>query len=388
MTTPTKNAIARREPDDPYAVTGVIGQGEDIAAKNHYALTMPIGQILQSPEARAQIQALLPEGADFERVIIEVHRAATNNPDILKCTPASIINAVGTAVQTGLQIGREIHLVPVSGKLQAWNDYKGDITLVLWSGAARHVDAQAVYSGDTFEFELGDSPWVKHRPQIDPAKRGKLIAAYCIAWLNSMGTLKKIVVMPLADIEKIRKNSKSWNPDKVRDCPEWYAIKTTVHRNCKMLPKNRRLATVLAMLDSREQADQVSEELDPANRVDPLAEAPAITYPLRDRQLSDGEVHDQRASAPRVKSAEDDSARQQAAPEPTGAGDLFTEPQKSTPTIYELAGSINKLVKHPRISETQRKQFTERAASATSAEQLSEIMGEIETQIAGGEGPL
>jgi recombination protein RecT len=240
-----------------------------------YALRSPTAAVLNTDEARAHIVPLIARGVSWEEVLLEVNRAATINPDILRCDSQSIIMAVGMAVQTGLVIGKTIHLVPVSGKLQAWTDYKGDIELVLASGAARAVDAQAVYEGDVFEYELGDSPFVKHRPVLG-AKRGKLIGAYCIAWLNITGTLKKISVMGIDQIEKIRAKSRSWSPSKVAECPEWYAIKTAVHRNCKALPKNRRLAQVLALFEHQDRIDdaEVEEmELNPANRVDTPATA-------------------------------------------------------------------------------------------------------------------
>lgn len=232
-----------------------------------YALRSPTAAVLNTDEARAHIVPLISRGVSWEEVLLEVNRAVSVNGDILKCEPQSIIMAVGIAVQTGLVIGKTIHLVPVSGKLQAWTDYKGDIELVLGSGAARAVDAQAVYEGDFFEYELGDTPYVKHRPVLG-AKRGKLIAAYCVAWLNGVGTLKKITVMALDQIEKIRAKSRSWSPSKVAECPDWYAIKTAVHRNCKALPKNPRLAKVLALFDHQEQLDADDAELDPANRVE------------------------------------------------------------------------------------------------------------------------
>ena len=191
-----------------------------------YALSSPIAKILQSPEALALLIPLVPHGVELEQLLFEVVKAATNNPEIQDCTHASIIQAVGTAIQSGLVIGKTIHLVPVNKKvgngyekrLECWTDYKGDIELVIWSGAARHVDAQCVYEGDYFEFEQGDSPRVVHRPAL--TNRGAIIATYCIAYLNGTGTLKKVVVMPLEDIEKVRKNSKQWSPEKFKVCPD------------------------------------------------------------------------------------------------------------------------------------------------------------------------
>lgn len=240
-----------------------------------YALTSPVGKILSSEQAKAVIMPLLPHGVEFERVIVEVHRAAATNADILKCSPESIILAVGKAVQTGLEIGRTIHLVPISGKLQAWNDYKGDIELVIRSGAARAIDGQAVYENDTFEYELGDAPWLKHRPAKLGQSRGRMIGAYSVAFINITGTLKKIAVMSMQEIEAIRSKSRAWSPKTVAECPEWYAIKTAIHRNCKALPKSEALARVLAMFDQQDDADH-GEDLNPANEVQPTSKVDGL----------------------------------------------------------------------------------------------------------------
>lgn len=265
--------VARKLPSDPMPYD--LNPVPLTNTEKPYALKSPIAQILESDAAKAVIVPLIPKGVDWQEVVIEVYRAYTVNNDIGKCTPQSIAMAVGTAVQTGLRIGKTIHLVPVNTKvskkgepdryeqrLQAWTDYKGDIELVVRSGAARHVDAAVVYRGDAFEYELGDTPFVKHRPEIDATKRGPMIAAYSIAYLNGFGTLKKITVMPLADIEKVRKGSKQWSPEKVPQCPDWYAMKTAIHRNCKTLPKNEKLARVIALFDRQEAADRGDEAFD------------------------------------------------------------------------------------------------------------------------------
>ena len=49
--------------------------------------------------------------------------------------------------------------------------------------------------------------------------------------------------LTLAEVEETRKKSRSWGPDKVRDCPEWYGCKTATRRLLKLLPKNPKLAS-------------------------------------------------------------------------------------------------------------------------------------------------
>lgn len=270
-----------------------------------FALRSKIGQVLMTQQAHAAIAALVPHGVDYEVVVAEAYRATVKNPDILKCTPESIIDAVAIVVQTGLTIGKTIHLVPVKDKdvekLQAWNDYKGDVELVLRAGAVKSIYAHPVYEHDVFHVELGSSPSIVHRPVMDPKKRGGLIGAYCIAVMNVAGTIRQVEWMPLDDIEKVRANSRAWKPAKVPVCPSWYAVKTVFHKMCKVLPKSDRMAQIVAIQERQLQQDAevvdaeiTDAPLNPADRIDapasPAAAEPAEpapqAYPLRPRTLA------------------------------------------------------------------------------------------------------
>jgi phage RecT family recombinase len=273
-----------------------------------FALQTKIGQILMTRRAHAAIAALVPHGVDYEIVVAEAYRAAVKNPDILKCTPESIIDAVATVVQSGLTIGKTIHLVPnrtkVKGEknedgsdkyidlLQAWNDYKGDVELVLRAGAARAVYAHAVYQNeiaqDRFSVTLGTNPDIVHRPFLDSTKRGALAGAYAVAVMDAHGRVKTVVWLTLADVEKVRANSRSWKPGKVAVCPDWYAIKTAFHALCKVLPKSEATAKILAIQERQQlqDAEEIEAEITDASPATSSAEAttadaPAESYDLR-----------------------------------------------------------------------------------------------------------
>lgn len=303
---------AQQKPEPGVPGTGVTVHSAEAPALR-YELRSPIADILRSDAALSVIGPFIPHGLDYSVVISEVYRAGVKDPKILKCTPASIVDAVSTVVQTGLVVGRTIHLVPTSvnvapkgatkkyeDRLQAWTDYKGDIELVVRSGAARHVDGHAVYDGDIFEVTLGSNPDVVHRPNLDPAKRGKLKGAYSIAFLNGSGTLRKVTWMPIADIETVRAKSKSWNSDNVPVCPEWYAIKTAIHKNCKTLPKNEKLARVIAIFDRQDALD--AGEILPGEGIslDPAKQIPGQVLGLTGHALPGDKDH-----SPYVATAED-----------------------------------------------------------------------------------
>lgn len=101
------------------------------------------------------------------------------------------------------------------------------------SGDIATWDVQAVYENDAFEFQLGDTPFIRHKPTL--GEPGKLVAVYSIATLKS-GEISRDV-MSVGAVEKIRTKSRGrntpWND------PIFYAEmakKTVARRHSKVLP--------------------------------------------------------------------------------------------------------------------------------------------------------
>jgi phage RecT family recombinase len=182
-----------------------------------------------------QFRAALPAHIPVERFQRVIMTALQNNPDLIKCERASLWNSAMKAAQDGLlPDGREGAIVPYQGKAQ-WLPMIGGIRKkVRNSGELSTWDVHAVYEKDHFEFELGDSPFIRHKPSLD-ADKGKLIAVYSVATLK--GGEKSRDVMSVSDVEKIRAKSRAkagpWSD------PTFYpemAKKTVARRHSKVLP--------------------------------------------------------------------------------------------------------------------------------------------------------
>ncbi|MDB4892194.1 MAG: RecT protein [Gemmatimonadetes bacterium] len=227
--------------------------------------------LLESEQARQIIEPMLPPGVDYRRVVQEVYMAGKDNPDLLTCTRESIVRAVARAESWGLTIGETVHLVPFNVKVkeqgqadrwekrcQALQDYKGKIELIVRSGSARSVDADNVYENDLFEYEQGAHPICRHRPVLDPAKRGAFLGSYALARLR-FGNVK-VTFVPASEIEAVRQRySKQW---KNGELPYWYGPKTAVHRLAKMLPKSEKLARVMKAFLEEELDEQLVGVID------------------------------------------------------------------------------------------------------------------------------
>lgn len=207
----------------------------------------PVIKLFTSDKAREIIQAFVPEGVNLDRVAASVLLAIKNDKTgaLKKCTPESLVLGVARIQQWGLELGVTAHLLPFKGEATPVADYKGLAELMIGSGAIRFIDTKVVYEGDAFEYRLGLDAKLNHTP-CARVKRGPITHAYAILHLP-FGRLV-FDVMTAEDIDEIRQTySKQW---KAGPLQPWYAKKTIVRQISKLVPKNPRLAKVLAVIDA------------------------------------------------------------------------------------------------------------------------------------------
>lgn len=173
-------------------------------------------------------------------VLVEVDKI----PALEKCSVKSVIGSAVEIARMGLEIGGTLgdaFILPYGKKAIPVVGYKGLVNLVMRSGLVKHVDAQAVYENDLFDYELGTDPWVKFRPNLK--SRGELLCFYAAAVLASGG--KVVEVMTLEQVNSIRDKSSGYQYAKangITDNP-WmtnYAEmgrKTAIRRITKRVPK-------------------------------------------------------------------------------------------------------------------------------------------------------
>ncbi|NUO65779.1 MAG: hypothetical protein HOQ34_19630 [Gemmatimonadaceae bacterium] len=241
------------------AVTTTNEQPREITARDLPAV------IRTSATARKQLEAFLPEGVSLERVAASVDMALRKAraehrgqglSALESCEPASVLLAVAKIQQWGLEIGETAHLVPFGKSCTAIADYKGLAELMIASGAARMVESHCVYEKEPFRLKRGTTTEIEHQPIQDPKARGPMVGAYAIVHLR--GGLSLVEYMAATEIDAIRQEkSKQW---KSGPLPEWYARKTVIRRAAKYVPKNPRLAKMLAEID-RESVIDVPEAL-------------------------------------------------------------------------------------------------------------------------------
>lgn len=251
-------------------------------------------------ERRADFSNALPAHipvARFERVVMT---AIQNNLQLLDAPRRELFNACVKAAQDGLlPDGREGALVcrpSRNGVTVTWQPMIAGIRKkVRNSGEIATWDVQAVHENDAFEFELGDEPFIKHRPALKD--RGELIAVYSVATLKSGE--KSRDVMSVDDVNRIRDRSDAWRAykaGKIKSTP-WatdyaeMAKKTVARRHAKVLPMSTDLDDLIrrddALYNFEGEGDAVAKDITP-QRKSIAAKLDALAGPDDD----DGDVID------------------------------------------------------------------------------------------------
>lgn len=228
-------------------------------------------------KSKQQIRLALPTHMSPDRMLRVAMTSVQKNPDLLDCSPESLMGAIIQSAQLGLEpdgVLGHAYLVPYGKVCTFIPGYKGLLQLARRSGEISTILAEVVHSKDVFEFELGINPKLKHIP-TDQEDEGEFIAAYAVAKLKDGGV--QFVVMRKNAIEKIKKRSAAgtkgpWTSDYEEMCK-----KTVLRRLCKLLPCSVELERAVA-LDERAEIGLPQEiELDlPSENVTPQSKLDAV----------------------------------------------------------------------------------------------------------------
>ncbi|MCY0910900.1 recombinase RecT [Massilia antarctica] len=134
---------------------------------------------------KGQIALALPKHITADRMVRLAMTSFSQNAALQKCDMHSIFASVVIAAQLGLEIGvgGQGYLVPYKGKATFVPGWQGLVDLVSRAGRAT-VWTGAVYSGDNFDWALGDNPFVKHQPKGDADDWQSITHVYAIGRVN------------------------------------------------------------------------------------------------------------------------------------------------------------------------------------------------------------
>lgn len=197
---------------------------------------------------RDQIQKLLPAGLDVDRFMQIAWGLVRRNPNLLDCTPESIIAGIGQGASLGLSFDPvlgQAFLVPYRNKkkggvreAQFQAGYRGLANLAYRSNRIVKIYAEVVHKLDKFEAIDGTEQKIIHVKNfgVDREIEEEWIGAYAVAVTKEGATFSKYLTA--AEIIKRRSVSKSAEYEdsiwKVHPKEMW--LKCPVRALAKLLP--------------------------------------------------------------------------------------------------------------------------------------------------------
>lgn len=202
------------------------------------------------------------------KFLSSVVASVQRNPELLNCTPHSLINSFIIMAQLRLMpssVSGEAYVLPYKNKngteAQFQLGYQGLVTLFYRAGI-KSIVADIVYDKDSFTYTNGE---ITHSPDVFSDDRGNAKGAYVIIELNTGGKVSK--VMSRKEILQIGEQfSKSFKTDfspwKEKNDPQlWMWKKTVLKQTAKLVPKNEIINQAIAE-DNRDSV--IADRLDPA----------------------------------------------------------------------------------------------------------------------------
>lgn len=204
---------------------------------------------------KPQIALALPRHLNADRMARLALTQFSTNAALQECDSNSIAGALITAAQLGLEIGvnGQAYLIPYKGKATLVPGWRGLVDLVNRSGRAT-VWTGAVFEGDAFDYALGDSPFVKHKPG-DEDSADALLYVYAIGRVRDA----QQAVVEVWPMSKIWKHRDRFNKVGKRhysfEHPEMYARKIPLLQVLKYMPSSIELSTAMTMSEAADSGE-------------------------------------------------------------------------------------------------------------------------------------
>lgn len=209
-----------------------------IVEKKEVSAVQAMGDLLK--RMHAQIEKALPSVITPERFTRIALTAYSRNEKLQECTAESFLGSMMQAAQLGVEPNTPLgqaYLIPYRNRgvmeVQFQLGYRGMIDLAYRSGEVQNIQAHEVYENDTFEYELGLNPKLRHVPALKD--RGDVILYYAVFKLTNGGV--GFEVMSKEDVEAFaKKKSKTYGTGPWQSDFDAMAKKTLVKRLLKFAP--------------------------------------------------------------------------------------------------------------------------------------------------------
>ena len=153
---------------------------------------------------KPHFEQALAGAVPVERLMRSIIFSVEKTPALLRADRQSLLNAAMSAACLGLEVDGvtgQAFFIPFAGKAQLVIGYKGMNTMAARSGYT--VQGSVVREGDSFDYELGDKGYVRHKPKL--GNKAPIIAAWATA--SSRDRPAIISVLGIDDLMAVKAKS-------------------------------------------------------------------------------------------------------------------------------------------------------------------------------------
>jgi recombination protein RecT len=173
-------------------------------------------------------------------LILQETKTKDDKPVLEYCTRISIANALLEMVITGLSaMKKQCDFIAYGRKLTMQREYHGTIALAKRLGGVKEANANIIYDGDIFKYEVdpdtGKKIIIEHTQEFKNINDSKIIGAYAVL------TFEDKEIAPYVDIMNIDQIRKAWAQGATkgqspahRNFPGEMAKKSVISRACKL----------------------------------------------------------------------------------------------------------------------------------------------------------
>lgn len=227
--------------------------------------------VFQNPKAtsnwlnalKPQMELALPKHLNVERMTRLVLTAFSTSPKLAECSPHSVAASVMTASQLGLEPGvnGQGYLIPYKDTCTFVPGWKGLVDLANRGGRCT-VWTGAVYKGDDFDYQLGDTPFARHRPGNSEESFEGLLYTYAIGRIKS----QDVPVIEVWTRDKVMRHLKKFNKVGAKHYAlkddmtnfEMYARKIPLLQVLKYMPQSIELTAAMAASNAAEEGRTIN----------------------------------------------------------------------------------------------------------------------------------
>lgn len=158
---------------------------------------------------------------------------------LTKCSQSSVAEALLKMVVYGVSpIKKQCYFIPYGDKLECSISYAGNIAIAKRYGGLKSIKGNAIFDGDTFEFEVdsitGRKKVTKHIQTLESVGSSILKGAYAVYELSN--GITDVEVMNIKQIQAAwNQGGSKGNSPAHKNFADQMAIKTVLNRACKLL---------------------------------------------------------------------------------------------------------------------------------------------------------